>query len=161
MLVIRRFDELLAPGADLSVTLRDNFPAPVNGGLIVADTTRHDRVADFFDRLVACFDQLPEDEKRWDGDQSALKRLINPPIRRITEMMVLDRDGLTIRLGPAQVFNHTPRRLMLRLGLFRPGARVLHFKGGRKARMSAYARRYLSPAFLGYVRLGNRRSMGR
>lgn len=152
MLVIRRFDELLAPGADISTTLRDNFPAPVNGGLIIADTARHGLVAAFFDRLVAAFDGLPEEEKRWDGDQSALKLLIDPPIRRITETLMLERDGLTIRLGPAQVFNHTPRRLMLRLGLFRPGARVLHFKGGRKARMKAYARRYLSRGFLGYLR---------
>lgn len=161
MLVIRRFDELLAPGADISATLRDNFPAPVNGGLIVADTARHTLVAGFFDRLVAAFDGLPEEEKRWDGDQSALKLLIDPPIRRITETMVLERDGLTVRLGPAQVFNHTPRRLMLRLGLFRPGARVLHFKGGRKARMTAYARRYLSPAFLTYLRFAQRRKASR
>lgn len=153
MLVIRRFDELLAPGADLAVTIRQILPAPVNGGLIVVDMTHPDRVVSFFDRFVSCFDSLPETEKKWDGDQTALKVLLDAPVARIRDIMTVEREGLTVRFAPAQVFNHTPRRLMLRLGLFRPGARLLHFKGGRKVRMEAYARRYLSNSFRTYLRL--------
>lgn len=157
MLFVRRFDELLAPGADLSVTIRQIEPAPVNGGLIIVDTTRHAKVVDFFDRFVACFEGLPEAEKKWDGDQSALKILLDAPVARIPDIMTVERGGLTVRFAPAQVFNHTPRRLMLRLGLFRPGARLLHFKGGRKVRMHAYAKRYLSNAFLFYLRVSGSR----
>lgn len=152
MLVIRRFDEILAPGADLSVTVRRILPAPVNGGLIVVDTANHRRVAGFFDRFVACYDGLPEEEKRWDGDQTALRILLDAPVARLKRIEVGERDGLVVRFAPARIFNNTPRRLFLKLGLIRPGARLLHFKGGRKGRMAAYARRYLSPAFLAYAR---------
>jgi hypothetical protein len=161
MLVIRRFDELLAPGADLAVTIRQILPAPINGGLIIVDTAQHDNVGSFFDNLVECFERLPAAERRWDGDQTALKQLLDPPVNRITQIRVVERNGLVVRFAPAQVFNHTPRRLFLKLGLFRPGARLLHFKGGRKVRMAAYASRYLSPAYLAYLRLTGRAKGGR
>ncbi len=152
MLVLRRFDELLAGGADLAVTVRRDRTWPINAGLVVARKTREEGVEAFFDRLVACCEDLPEDEKRWYGDQVALARVLAPEPGRFKHAYVGTRDGLTVRFAPSRLYNQTPRPWMLRLALYRGAARILHFKGGRKARMAFYARLYLSGAFRAYVR---------
>jgi hypothetical protein len=152
MLVLRRFDELMRPGADLAVTVRRDPTWPINAGLVVARTDKRAEVEDFFDRLVECCEGLPEEEKRWYGDQMALARLLRPEPGRFRDAYEGTRDGLAVRFVPSRLFNQTPRPWMLRLGIYRGAARILHFKGGRKGRMAAYARLYLSGAFRAYVR---------
>jgi hypothetical protein len=152
MLFVRRVDEILVPGADLSVTVRQIQEMPINGGLIVADTARHEPVCRFFDRMLERYADLSDAEKRWDGDQIVLQRLLRAPVARLNGIEIVERDGLVVRFAPVSVFNNTPRSWYLRLGLFRPGARLLHFKGWRKRRMPAYARRFLSPGYLAYAR---------
>ena len=156
MLVVRRFDELLMPGADIAVTVRRLRLAPVNGGLIVVNNLRHVATAAFFERFVAAFGELTPDERKWDGDQTVLARLLNAPTDGPSAIMHATAGDLTIRFAPVRVFNNTPRSWLLRLGLFRPGARLLHFKGRRKGRMPLYARRFLSPLYLAYSRFTDR-----
>ncbi len=153
MLVIRRFDELMAPDIDLAVTVRNVPKMPINGGLIVARTDRPAETRGFFDRLVACCEALSDDEMRWDGDQIALFRLLDPPPHPMLDLRTEPRGALTVRFAPARVFNQTPRPGFLRFGLFRPGARLLHFKGARKAKMPLYARRFLSRPYVAFARL--------
>jgi hypothetical protein len=147
MLVVRRFDELMAPDADLTVTIRNYRDMPINAGLVVVRTDDHPRMRDFFDRLHDCCASLSEDEKRWYGDQIAFGRLLDPPSVRLKRLFVAQRAGLRVRFAPSRVFNCTPRPWMLALGVYRPGVRVLHFKGDRKARMPLYAGLYLSRRF--------------
>ncbi|GGD90080.1 hypothetical protein GCM10011390_06130 [Aureimonas endophytica] len=143
MLVMRRFDELLAPGANLAVTHRRFAAMPINAGLIVARTEAHAEVCRFFDRLHAVCADLPEEEKRWYGDQVALARLLAPPRAGRYQTVTAEREGLSVRFAPGRLYNRTPRPWMLRLGLYPLFTRILHFKGDRKARMPLYARRYL------------------
>jgi hypothetical protein len=153
MLAIRRFDELMAPEIDLAVTVRNVPKMPINGGLIVARTEHHAAVVAFFDRLVACCEALSDDEMRWDGDQIALFRLLDPPPHPMLTLRTERRGDLTVRFAPARVYNQTPRPGFLRFCLFRPGARLLHFKGARKAEMPLYARRFLSRPYVAFARL--------
>ena len=152
MLLVRRLEPILAAGADLTVTLRESVRHPVNGGLLVADMTRHGIVVQFFERLLAKFETLSPAQQRWGGDQFALKTTLKSPQGPLAAIMLQEEEGLRVRYAPVLRFNNTPTRQMMRICLFRPEARLLHFKGNRKPFMTRYARLYLSPPYLWFAR---------
>ncbi|WP_152045753.1 glycosyltransferase family protein [Aureimonas psammosilenae] len=139
MLVVRRFDELMAPGADISVTVRPYPDMPINAGLLVVRTDDLPRMIDLFSRLHDCCASLTEDEQRWYGDQIALARLLPPPNIRLREPEIALCGEVRVRFAPGRVYNSTPRPWMLKLLCHRPGAHILHFKGHRKKSMALYA----------------------
>ena len=168
MLVVRRFDELLRPDIDLAVTVRNwgkptaagDFYVPINGGLYVVNAARHETVRRFFDRFLELYEALPAERHVWDGDQIAVAELLDPPSAKLRLPLIAERDGLRVCFAPVRYFNNTPRPLSLRLAAFRPGSRVLHFKGPRKRHMARYASRYLSGRYLAYARWMDRGRRG-
>ena len=169
MLVVRRFDELLRPDIDIAVTVRSwgrptvpgDFYVPINGGLYVVNAARHEAVRRFFDRFLELYEALPADRHAWDGDQIIVAELLDPPSVKLRVPLVAERNGLRVCFAPVRHFNNTPRPWSLRLATFRPGSRVLHFKGPRKRHMQRYASRYLSGGYLAFARWMDRLAAAR
>ena len=156
MLLMRSLDPYLDDAADLTLTFRptrhgaarpDDFMTimPINGGLYIANLRNGEPVRRFFRDILKVYSAMPADQMAWWGDQLALVETLKPPVFSDRSTRIAVAGALTVRYVHVKRLNQTPKSWMLRLGLFNPVGRLLHFKGPRKRWMRRYFRLYVSP----------------
>lgn len=143
MLLLRSVDELFVDDFDIGLTVRKFPPPPINGGFYVVNMRHKARVLRFFDGLLSVYESLPAEARRWNGDQIALARLLDPPTRNIRAALHSRWQDVRIKYLPVRIYNNTPRRILLKRTLYNPAAKVLHLKGRRKGSMPSYFKRYV------------------
>lgn len=138
MLLLRRIDELFDATADVTLTLRRWKLAPINGGLYILNMAAKAGVTSFFAALLATYEGLGADEFKWDGDQSALRDLLQPLPANIHFAVNTEWKGVKIRYVSCRAYNNTPSDRLLKKTSIKFRAKLLHFKGARKHAMSRY-----------------------
>jgi hypothetical protein len=149
MLFVRRFDNLFKKeDFDIALTLRkysyEGHEAPINAGFYAIDMRAKDRVCGLFARFVQAIEDLPESEHLWDGDQTALARMLGAPLIDLTHTCFAPWNDIRIKYLPVQIYNNTPGPGLRRFHMFDPRARVLHFKASKKSFMRSYYRLYVT-----------------
>ena len=156
MLLVRSIDRYLDGTADLTLTFRftrhrpgsgDDFMTvmPINGGLYIANMRNVTAVRRFFRELLEAYSIMPADQMAWWGDQVALVKILNPQTFSNRSIRVDVVRGLAVRYVHVKRLNQTPKGWMLRLVLFNPVGRLIHFKGPRKRWMRRYFWLYVAP----------------
>lgn len=143
MLLLRSIDEQLRDDFDIGLTLRNMRKAPINGGLYIVNLAHRSRGILFFERLLDVYHSLPIEHRRWDGDQIALAKMLNPPPAHPKKTLHAAFEGARIKYLPVSIYNNTPRRFWLNRILLNPFAKIIHLKGERKNKMPRYFERYV------------------
>jgi hypothetical protein len=149
MLLLRRIDKLFKKDDfDIALTLRnysdDGHDAPINAGFYVVNMRAKDRICGLFKDFVQAIEDLPESEHLWDGDQTALARILGAPLVDLVHPCFAQWNDIRIKYLPVRIYNNTPGRRQRRFYVFHPHARVLHFKASKKSFMGAYYRLYVT-----------------
>ena len=167
MLFLRRIDKLFKKDDfDIALTLRnysyEGHDAPINAGLYVINMRAKDLICGLFETFARAIEDLPKSEHRWDGDQTALARILGAPLIDIARPCSARWNNVKIKYLPVRIYNNTPGPRQRRFHVFHPHARVLHFKASKKSYMGAYYRLYVT-SMLGKMlrqKKGSRRDTG-
>ena len=152
MLVLRRFDKLFKKDDfDIAVTLRNYHDgergAPINAGFYLINMRAKDRIRNLFKNYVQAIEDLPESEHLWNGDQTALARILGAPLIDLARPCSAEWNDIRLKYLPVRIYNNTPGPRQLKYHIFDRSARILHFKGSRKDSMETYYRLYVKSMF--------------
>lgn len=137
ILVLGDLRHLLKHDFDIGLTVRHSQTMPINGGIIIANSKYPAVVKSFFQEYVRLYSQDYGGERKWYGDQLALRKLLEfHNLSQIDEVR-----NLTTRFGnvlflPCEVYNYSPRDEADALATS-ADRRLVHFKGARKTFMKS------------------------
>ncbi|MEZ5653655.1 MAG: hypothetical protein R3E87_24230 [Burkholderiaceae bacterium] len=137
-------DEVFDQDIDVALTWRKSSTMPINGGMLIFNHLRPDKVIGFMEGLLHVYREHYGDKAGWYGDQLALRDWIGLSYRQMAQKEIATIHGCRIRFLPCERFNHSPADLASEYLVRDPAVAVLHFKGSRKRFMTPYWRAHLA-----------------
>lgn len=143
ILINGSFAPILEKDFDVALTYRTKSSVPINGGLMIMNNRRPEKVRHFFKVFTEHFENAFSDKANWYGDQLAMVSLLNlqPLAPQYEEMMEVE--GCRILLLPCDTYNFSPDNKVESIREPLADKVVLHFKGQRKHLMRLYWRSFL------------------
>lgn len=150
ILVQADLSHLAADPVDIAVTWR-RASLPINGGVLIAHN-RGGCALSFFDSLLAILRGSYADNWQWDGDQLALRDLLQPNSSWKDDVILSPYPDLRVRLLHSDVYNYSPPDApeAFSLTALRDKA-IVHFKGHRKRFMAQHFQALMATAAQGEI----------
>ena len=123
---------------DVALTWRINKAMPINGGLMLLNNRRPERVRAFFQRFVSIYLEHYANESGWFGDQLALRDVVGLSHRVLSKSKLIDSGGVRVLMLPCDTHNFSPDNLYAEIATPLADKAILHFKGPRKRLMAPF-----------------------
>jgi hypothetical protein len=136
---------LLKDDFDVALTWREDSRKPINGGFIILNNQRPDKVRHFFAEILEMYRSRYSEQAGWAGDQFAIRDYLGMGLDEIRRSPTSDHNGARVRLLPCDKFNFSPGPDEQFLPARLVGKSVIHFKGVRKRLMGSYWDDHLAP----------------
>lgn len=132
---------------DVALTWRASASMPINGGLILLNNRRPERVRAYFRRFVDIYKAhySGDGQSAWYGDQLALRDSVGVGHREMARTPEIEVDGCRILFLPCDTYNFSPDNSYAAIASGLADKSVLHFKGQRKRLMLPFWRTFLQP----------------
>ena len=138
------FKDILDSEFDIAITVRDDKKMmPANEGVLVARVERKENVVKFFNRYVATYQRLANEEevknyygdiKKWRGGQLSLNAICHSA-NPFSSYRPISIDGVLLRVLPCDPYNYSWEYSVATYFNDLKTKKILHIKGGRKLAM--------------------------